>query len=205
MRGAIALFLLLTAACSAGREAAPVALVDSTRPWAQPGDVIDSILPMAEYQRRFRAGLVEATGLEGGAESPEALARGFLAAVSARDTAALRRMVLTRAEFAWLLFPDHRYSEPPYELDPAIYWLQVTAESGKGLERVLQRYGGAPLTLQRLECSADTLQMLRGPTRLLGPCAVRYRTADRTISRRLFGSVIARDGRVKFVSYANDF
>jgi len=205
MRGVIVLFLVLSAACGAGREAAPVAAADSTRPWAQPGDVIDSILPMAEYQRRFREGLVEVKVLEGGAESPEALARGFLAAISARDTAALRRMVLSRAEFAWLLFPDHRYSEPPYELDPAIFWMQVTAENGKGLERVLQRYGGSPITLQRLECTADTLQMLRGPTTLLGPCTVRYRTADSTISRRLFGSVIARDGRVKFVSYANEF
>jgi hypothetical protein len=205
MRGVIVLFLLLSAACGAGREAAPVASADSTRPWAQPGDVIDSILPMAEYQRRFREGLVEATALEGGAESPEALTRDFLAAISARDTAALRRMVLSRAEFAWLFFPDHRYSEPPYELDPAIFWMQVTAENGKGLERTLQRYGGSPLTLQRLECRADTLQMLRGPTTLLGPCTVRYRTADSTLTRRLFGSVIRRDGRVKFVSYANEF
>lgn len=205
MRGAIVFFLLLTAACGAGREAAPVAAADSSRPWAQPGDVIDSILPMAEYQRRFRQGLVEATALQGGAESPEALVRGFLSAISARDTAALRRMVLSRAEFAWLLFPDHRYSEPPYDLDPAIFWMQVTAENGKGLERVLQRYGGSPITLQRLECTADTLQMLRGPTTLLGPCTVRYRTADSTITRRLFGSVIARDGRMKFVSYNNDF
>jgi hypothetical protein len=167
--------------------------------------VIDSILPMAEYQRRFREGLSEVSALEGGAESPDGLARRFLAAVRARDTAALRAMVLSRAEFAWLLFPDHRYSEPPYELDPAIYWMQVTAESGKGLERVLQRYGGMPLTLQRLDCSADTLQMLRGPTSLLGPCTVRYRTADSTITRRLFGSVLVRDGRAKFVSYANEF
>lgn len=205
MRGAIVLFLLLTAACGAGREAESGPSADSSRPWARPGDVIDSILPMAEYQRRFREGLVEVTALDGGAESPEALARRFLEAVGARDTAALRRMALTRAEFAWLLFPDHRYSEPPYELDPAIFWLQLTAESGKGLERVLQRYGGAALTFQRLECSTDTLQLLRGPTSLLGPCTVRYRTTDSTITRRLFGSVIARDGRVKFVSYANEF
>lgn len=205
MRCMLACFLLLTAACGGAREAPPVAAADSSRPWAQPGDVIDSILPMAEYQRRFREGLVEVTALEGGAESPEALARGFLAAVSARDTAALRQMLLTRAEFAWLLFPDHRYSEPPYELDPAIFWMQVTAENGKGLERVLQRYAGMPLTMERLECRADTLQMLRGPTTLLGPCTVRYRTADSTITRRLFGSVIKREGRVKFVSYANEF
>jgi hypothetical protein len=205
MRVWIAVVLLCSVACGAKREEASVAASDTSRPWAKPGDRIDSILPMEEYVRRFRAGLTAVEELEGGAEGREALAKKFFAAVSARDTMALRAMLLSPAEFSWLVFPDHRYAEPPYELDPSLFWLQLTAESSKGIERVLQRYGGTPLTFQRLECTADTLQMLRGPTTIWGPCTVGYRTADSTLTRRLFGSIVERNGKTKFVSYNNEF
>ncbi len=203
-RLAVLLSCLTLAACRA--EPKPVSVVvDSTRPWAKPGDRIDSIFPMPELIRRFRVGLTEPRELEDGAATREALAKRFLGAVAGRDTAALRGMLLTRAEFAWLMFPDHRYAEPPYDLDPGIFWLQLTAENSKGVERVLQRYGGQPLTFEALSCGVDTLQMLRGPTTLWGPCSVRYRTADSTLTRKLFGSMIERNGRVKLVSYNNDF
>lgn len=191
-------------ACAPGEKPAEVA-VDTTRPWAKPGDVVDSIFPMPEMVRRFRVGLTEPAELEGGAASKEALARRFIGAVATRDTAALRGMLLTRAEFAWLMFPDHRYAEPPYELDPAIFWFRLSAENSKGVERLLQRYGGQPLRFEGLRCGTDTLQMVRGPTTIWGPCSVRYRTADSTLTRRLFGSMIERNGRVKLVSYRNDF
>lgn len=199
----LVLGLVGVAACGADRSAEVV--VDSSRPWAKPGDKVDSILPMPEMLRRFRVGLTQPTELEGGASSREALAKRFIGAVATRDTSALRSMLLTRAEFAWLMFPDHRYAEPPYELDPGIFWLQLTAENSKGVERVLQRYGGQKLAFEQLTCGADTLQMRRGPTTLWGPCSVRYRTADSTLTRRLFGSMIERNGRVKLVSYNNDF
>lgn len=191
-------------ACGGGQKPAEVA-VDTARPWAKPGDVVDSIFPMPELVRRFRVGLTEPVALEGGAPTRDALAKQFLAAIATRDTVALRSMLLSRAEFAWLMFPDHRYAEPPYELDPGIFWLQLTAENSKGVERVLQRYGGQTLAFERLTCDADTLQMLRGPTTLWGPCRVRYRTADSTLTRQLFGSMIERNGRVKLVSYNNEF
>ncbi len=206
MRRIALLFLCLALpACRAAEKPVAVATADTSRPWAKPGDVIDSILPMDEYVRRFRTGLTAVERLEGGAEGRQALAKRFLAAISAQDTVALRGMLVTRAEFSWLVFPDHRYSEPPYELDPGIFWLQLTAESSKGIERVLQRYGGGRLTFQRLECAADTLQMLRGPTTLWGPCTVGYRTADSTLTRRLFGSIVERGGRTKFISFSNEF
>lgn len=199
----LVLGLVGVAACGADRSAEVV--VDSSRPWAKPGDKVDSILPMPEMLRRFRVGLTQPTELEGGASSREALAKRFIGAVATRDTSALRSMLMTRAEFAWLMFPDHRYAEPPYELDPGIFWLQLTAENSKGVERVLQRYGGQKLAFEQLTCGADTLQMRRGPTTLWGPCTVRYRTADSSLTRRLFGSMIERNGRVKLVSYNNDF
>ena len=67
----------------------------------------------------FRAGLPEVTTLAGGAPSREALVTGLLAALAARDTATLHRLVLSRAEFAWLYYPTTQHALPPYYLDPA--------------------------------------------------------------------------------------
>lgn len=207
MRRLLPLVFLALLACTSDpdAQATELAVADSATPWRKPGDIVDSILPVAEYLARFRSGLTEPTALDGGATSREALAEQFLRDVARRDTASLRRLLVTRAEFAWLIFPDHRYAESPYELDPTIFWMQMTAESGKGLERVLMRYGGAPLRLQAMTCVADTLQMRRGPTTIWGPCEVTYRTSDSTLTRQLFGSMVERNGRVKLMSYANDF
>lgn len=196
----ICLLAVVSTACS--RTEVPNA--DAT-PWRKPGDTIDSILTMPEYLRRFRAGVESATALAGGATTREALATTYLVALSQRDTVALGRMLISRAEFAWLIFPDHRYATPPYELDPAILWGQLTNTNAKGLRRALQRYGGASLALQALDCTRDTLQLVRGTTRLWGPCTVRYRAADSTVTHQLFGAMVERDGHLKFLSYANDF
>ena len=201
--------LLLPVACAgsdAGRNELPaVALSDTARPWRKPGDVIDSILPMPEYLRRFRVGLTEPSRLEGGASNREELTERFLEALAARDTATLIHLAVTRAEFAWLVFPDHLYALPPYELDPAIFWMQMQAESVKGLGRALARYGGRPLILVSLACQRDTLQLKSGPARVWSDCLVRYRDGAEKDSRRFFGSIIERDGRAKLLGFANDF
>lgn len=208
--GRVLLISALATACGRenagpGGSAAAAASADTARPWRKPGDKVDSILPMPEYLRRFRRGLVEPTRLTGGAGSREELARRFLAAVSARDTAAFAALAVSRAEFAWLVFPDHIYSSPPYELDPEIFWMQLTAGSAKGLHRTLERYGGTRLALVALGCDRDTLQIRAGPIRVWSNCSVRYRAGGTVESRPLFGSVVERDGRVKLLSFANGF
>ena len=200
----------LAAACNRSEPEptrAPVtaAAADTSRPWRKPGDKIDSILPMAEYLRRFREGLSEPMGFSGGENSRDALARRFLSAISARDTATLATLVVSRAEFAWLVFPHHIYAKPPYELDPEIFWMQLTAGSAKGIGRTLERLGGRRLTFQALDCRRDTVQVRSGPVRVWATCGVRYRDGDSVQTRRLFGSVVERDGRVKLLSFANDF
>jgi hypothetical protein len=34
---------------------------------------------------------------------------------------------------------------------------------------------------------------------------VRYREGDRLVTRRLFGSIVEREGRFKLLSFANDY
>lgn len=193
--------LCLLAAC--GRAEAV-----SDRPWARPGDRVDSILPMPEYLRRFRNELPEPGRLGGGSVGKEALAAAVLAAVSKRDTAALRAFPVSRAEFAWIVYPAHMYSRPPYELDPALFWLQLKAETDKGLHRLLARLGGHPLHLVGMHCTRDTLQLAPAGGMLWGECRVRFRDAevgDGVVERKLFGSIVERDGHARLLSYANDF
>lgn len=203
IRSALMLWLIVaTAACSSK----PVLVAAANRTdWRKPGDVIDSILPMPEYLRRFRIGVDSPPALSGESTTREALTMSFLGALSRGDTATLAALAVSRAEFAWLLFPDHRYAATPYELDPALFWRQITGSNAKGISRALQRHRGVPLALVDLACQRDTLQFRRGPTRLWGPCRVTYRAADSTITRQLFGSIVERGGRMKFLSYASDF
>src|SRR5688572_23549768 len=160
---------------------------------------------MPEYLRRFHEGLTEPTAFRDGAASRDALARRFLSAVSARDSGAFAALMISRAEFAWLVFPHHIYAVPPYELDPGIFWMQLTAGSAKGLGRTLERLGGRALAFQALDCERDTVQVKGGPVRVWSSCGIRYREGNSLLTRRLFGSIVEREARFKLLSYANDF
>lgn len=178
---------------------------DAERPWRQSGDVVDSILPMEEYERRFREELPRTASLENGIPALDMLAGRFLEAVGNRDSLALGRLMVSRAEFAWLVFPQHRYRLPPYELDPGILWMQMTAASAKGLARVMERHGGQRLALRDLRCEPDTLQFAPGPLRAWSGCTLDYQAGDSLLSRRLFGTVVEHHGTFKLLGYANDF
>jgi hypothetical protein len=200
--------LLVLAGCGRKDEAASVASValDSERPWRKPGDKIDSILPMDELLRRFRDSLPEVREFTGGERSRDQLARRFLQALGEGDSTTVAGLLLSKAEFAWLVFPDHLYAREPYALDPDIFWLQLTQETRKGSGRMLQRYGGQPLRYLGLEgCQRDTLQIRQGPDTIWSGCRVHYASRDSTLTRMLFGSVVQREGRYKFLSYHTEF
>src|SRR5690348_8848314 len=74
---------------------------------AQPGYIVDSVLPVAEELRRFRSAIGGApvTALANGSTSRNALVQRFLKAVAATDTADIRAMTLTAREFADLVYP----------------------------------------------------------------------------------------------------
>lgn len=166
--------------------------------------VVDSALPIPVLLARFRAATPDTlTALSGGADSPDALGRALLAAVQRHDTAAVRALAVSRAEFAWLYYPHSRFTAPPYELGPDLVWLQLVAASDKGAGRLLQRYGGRALRFERLDCP-DTAAV-EGPNRIATGCTVRFAVADSAArDLRLFATTLTRDGRVKVLSFAND-
>ena len=135
-------------------------------------------------------------GLAGGAPSRDALVRGFVTALERRDTAALVDLVLTRAEFASVYYPTAREALPPYELPQDLMWFRLVGESDRGLRRALDELGGRPLRYRGHTCGEPRRE---GRNRLWGWCRVRLGEDEISI----FGLIVERDGRFKFVSYAN--
>ncbi len=189
---------LLGACVGDARSATPPAAAEA------PGGVVDSALPIPVLLDRFRATTADTPAvLRGGAESPRALTVALLGAVARHDTATLRALVMSRAEFAWLYYPHTRFTAPPYELGPELVWLQLGAASETGAVRLLARYGGSALRLDALTC--DDSVRIEGPNRIIGGCRVRFASGDSAARElRLFGALLNRDGRYKFLSYAND-
>lgn len=165
-----------------------------------PGYVVDSILPPAEALRRFRAGLDSPATLDG-PRSRDSLVRRFLSGVAARNRAALDSLAMTRAEFAYLVFPQVRWSKPPYSQPPDVAWMLFRANSRTGLTRLLER--ADRLRLQSYTCP-DSAER-DGTLRLWTGCTVRVIDGGRSRELHLFGTIIELAGRYKFAGFNNDF
>ena len=185
----LALLGALAAACGRDAKARGTAVV------------VDSILPRGVALARFRTSLPAVTGLYGGAASREALVRAFVGALTAGDTATLQSLTLSRAEFAWLYYPTTPQGLPPYDLAPGLMWSMIELHGTRGMRRALEEYAGRPATYVSHTCDTNTSH--EGSNEVFGPCVVRLRRDGQVLEQRLFGLIIGRDGRFKFVSLAN--
>ncbi|MET0400017.1 MAG: hypothetical protein ABW277_24720 [Longimicrobiaceae bacterium] len=204
IRFALLALALPLAACGEADRSSSASAPASPPPAVQAAAYVDSARSVAEDLSRFREGLEPASALRGGAASRDALVRGFVAAVEAQDTAAAVRMVITRAEFAYLYYPHTPLVLPPREISPQLAWFLMLQNSEKGITRTFRRLGGRPLGYLGHACGARPAA--QGPNRLWTGCEVRRVTeGGDTVSQVLFGGIVERDGRFKFVSYANEF
>lgn len=163
---------------------------------------IDSVVSREVALERFRAGLAPAQELAGGALSREELVRAFARGIAAADTATLRGLTLSRAEFAWLYYPTAPQGLPPYDLAPGLMWELQQLDSERGLRRAMDRLGGRPW--RYLSHACDPQISRQGANALYGPCRVKLLTGNAdTLEQRLFALILERHGRFKFVSLAN--
>jgi hypothetical protein len=176
-----------TDSSAAAKAAARSAVSDTTR------------YSIARQLAVFREGLPEVHRIEG-MSSRDALMREFAAAVRRSDRAALERMMIDRAEFAYLYYPASPLSKKPYELDPDLMWMQVTARSARGLGRLLKNYGGR-FAYRGYTCE-DTPQQL-GVVTLYNSCRVKHTLDGKAIDERLFGSIMEVGGHYKLVGFSN--
>lgn len=146
----------------------------------------------------FRSGMTIPSSLAG-PFSRDSLVRLFEGALARRDTAGLDRLKITREEFAYLYYPESKMARPPYELGPDVMWLQVQSQSDRGLRRLLAMYGGRKIGLRGLECQPPERQNAV----VIHQCGVSISKGVDSAPKQLFGSIIERGGRFKFVGYAN--
>lgn len=169
---------------------------------ASAGRVVDSLVPREVALARFRDSLAVTDSLTGGAATRDDLVRAYLKALEQSDTAAFDRLVLTKAEFAYLYYPTAPQALPPYNLQPDLMWFMLFERSNQGVLRALRRYGGQRMELVDAECG--TAGSREGENTVFGPCTVRWHDAKGGVSgARLFSQIVERRGRYKFLSYAN--
>ncbi|WP_396207948.1 hypothetical protein [Gemmatimonas sp.] len=166
------------------------------------GGTVDSIIPVAEALQRFRADLPKQDTLSHASASRGALVQRLAAALMASDTSALNAMVLSRAEFAWLFYEDSPLSRPPYEAPPALLWSQILVGSDDGARQLVNRLGGKTITVSAFTCPNPP--EVEGRHTLHKRCTVRFSVpGEKPLEGNLFGSIIERDGRFKFIGLGN--
>lgn len=185
-------------ACSGETVSSDNVVADKPAP---PPVAVDSARPMPVMIERFQTGLARPARLEGSEPSRDALVRRFVRAMETSDTADLRRMLIDRAEYAYLYFPGSTIAQLPYELDPELAWFQMRLENNKGLGKALDVLGGRKLGFLDYAC-AEPPQRQRDAS-VFTNCSVRRREGGSVIRQRLFMAIVEIGGRHKFFSYAN--
>jgi hypothetical protein len=111
-------------------------------------------------------------------------------------------MLLSRAEFAYLVYPSSPYTHLPYRQAPGLVWLQLDMGSQHGLAQMLRRRSGIPLGYAGFRC--DRAPQREGENTVWTGCVVRRaRAPGDTVVEQLFGPIVERGGRFKFAAYAN--
>ena len=171
---------------------------------SRPGYIVDSILPVEEEIRRFQATLGTAPqAFSRGERSRAALVAAFVRSLERADTTVLLGLVVSSAEFGFLIYPTSPNARPPYRQSPELVWLQRSAASEKGARRLLARFAGRPLDYRGISC--PTPGAAEGDNVIWSGCVVRLGTDDNrnTTTLRLFGPIVERDGQFKFLSLSN--
>ena len=170
---------------------------------AEAGTAVDSVVPRKEALRRFREAMPPVEYLQEGESSVAALIGAYARALQARDTAAIARLAISRAEFAWLYYPTTPQGLPPYDVEPGLLWFLMSSRSDKGARRALTVYGGHKAQVLGHDCGQSGTR--EGENTIWGPCTVRWvRKGGDTVSIKLLGQIIERDHRYKVLSYSND-
>ena len=168
---------------------------------APPPAVVDSILPMETMIARFQAAMPNRPhALENAAASRDELVQMLATALRDSSATALYSLRLSASEFAYLYFPSSHFAREPYRHPPQLAWMMIEQNSMKGETRLLRRFGAGDIRFAGHTCLHPPVT--EGPNRLWQGCTVDVAAPHGRL--RLFGTIIERDGRFKFVSFAND-
>lgn len=167
-----------------------------------PGYVIDSVFTPEENLRRFQIGLTAPPDgrLSGGATSRDELVRRYWELLVTGDTLAMTPLIVTRAEYAYLYFPES--VEGASGMPPAVGWELIVRQSGRGLTRALFQAQQGPATVVRTKCADAPRPM--GRNTLSGPCGIVIRRNGTEETLWIVKSLMERDGVFKMLGLQND-
>lgn len=167
-----------------------------------PGYVVDSVFSPEENLRRFQATVSgpAPARLSGGAPTTDALIRRYWALLVAKDTLAMTPLVVSRAEYAYLYFPES--TEGANGMPPHIGWELILSQTGRGLTRALLAAERGAGTVVRTECSATPMRM--GRSTVYGPCGVVIQRNGIEETIWLAKTLIERDGVHKLLGLQNE-
>jgi hypothetical protein len=163
---------------------------------------VDSILPTEIALARFLHGVARPASLSGGSPGMTDLIERFSEALDHRDSLGLMAMSVTRSEYGYFYYPSSIYVRKPYALPPDVAWLLSSQENAKAVRRLLQRLGGRGAVVRSANCVRTEQQ---GVNLVHAECSVTVVAGNGSEEVRLFRSVLERDGRMKFLSFAGDF
>lgn len=136
-------------------------------------------------------------------ESPEALARAVLAALSEKDLTRLRTLPLSEAEFRGVVWPELDTSRPERNVPFDYAWGQMKQHSDGSLASTFGRYAGRPLTFVRARFTGETTQY-KSFVVMRESEIIAADEGGRELVLRLYGSAMVKDGRYKLFSYVVD-
>ena len=150
----------------------------------------------------FRRNLAPVSELEHGEASVDLLIAHLERALRTSDTAAIRSLVMSRREFAFLYFPTSPLTRAPTKQEPGLAWFLHIEASQKGATRLIDRFGGRPVRIIANQCRGEPRR--EGKNVLWDDCLQTVVDGRDTLRTRLFGGVYERDRTFKVFTYAND-
>jgi hypothetical protein len=113
---------------------------------------------------------------------------------------ALSPLVVSKAEFAYLYFPES--DEPASGMQPTISWLLLSNNSGRGLTRSLAAARSEPGEVRGTVCAANTHPV--GGSLIHGPCGIIRARASGVDTLYIATHIIERGGIFKLMSFTNE-
>lgn len=169
---------------------------------AQPGYVVDSILPPAEALRRFQQDVANPGEFANAEPSRDALVERFIRAVESNDSLSLIRSAVHRGEFAHLIYPQSPFARSTSYQPPDVAWFQLSNGSVQGFRRTMARHGGSAMGFGGYRCPNQPERL--GDLTIWRGCVLEVRVDGVRTATRLFGPIVSRNGRFKFLSLSND-
>lgn len=167
-----------------------------------PGYVVDSIFPPEEALRRFQAEVVGPAPLQlaEGAASTDALLRRYWSLLVRHDTLAMTPLVVSKAEFAYLYYPEG--AEASNGVPPNVAWMLLGHNSGRGLTRALRAASTRDTTVRAAVCTGLTQRVGQGE--LYGPCGVVLPSAGGLDTVWVAKTLFRRNGVHKLMGFHNE-